>query len=185
MGMALSSNDLLPGEAVEFAKKANSVVKVAEAGLTRFSRDQLTWMVRMQGSEAIGGQLHVTNYRLVFCSHFANRVIGRFSIFLPVISGVRDTSWGIKRQIEVSTGTHRFTFVVWGIPALMAAIEGLRRHWHPEQAAWLAETATAEYAKLGEGLLPRPSQALRSDMSPIEFVGAMGLMELQDLARGA
>ncbi|MGW8398735.1 hypothetical protein ACWGLP_18935 [Streptomyces lydicus] len=67
----------------------------------------------------------------------------------------------------------------------MAAIEGLRQHWNPDQVVRLAETATAEYAKLGEGLVPRPSQALRSDMSPVEFVGAMGLMELQELARGA
>ncbi|ANP51745.1 hypothetical protein AVL59_21045 [Streptomyces griseochromogenes] len=73
---------------------------------------------------------------------------------------------------------------MWGIPALMAAIERLRQHWSPDQVVWLAETATAEYAELGEGLVPRPGQALRSDMSPIEFVGAMGLMELQELARG-
>ncbi|GAA3110667.1 hypothetical protein GCM10017687_23990 [Streptomyces echinatus] len=63
----------------------------------------------------------MTNYRLVLCSHFANRARGQFSTFMPVVSGLRDTSRGIKRQIEVSTGTHRFTFVVWGIPALMPA----------------------------------------------------------------
>ncbi|MFJ4584946.1 hypothetical protein [Streptomyces echinatus] len=181
--MALRPGDLLPGEAVQLTKKANAVVKVDEAGLTRFSHDGLMWTVRMQGSEAIGGQLHVTNYRLVFCSHFANRARGQFSIFLPVISGLRDTSRGIKRQIEVATGTHRFTFVVWGIPALMAAVEGLRQGWDPARVVSLADIATAEHARLGEGLVPRPSQALRPGMSPLEFVGAMGLMELQELAR--
>ncbi|MEV5281460.1 hypothetical protein [Streptomyces sp. NPDC051994] len=183
--MALNSNDLLPGEAVQLRKKANAVVNVAEAGLKRYSHDQLMWTVGMQGGEAIGGQLHVTNYRLVFSSHFFNRARGRFSIFLPLITGVRDTSWGIKRQIEVSTATHQFTFVVWGIPALIAAIEHHRQHWSPERVVRLAETATAEYAKVGEGLVPRSSQALRPDMSPIEFVGAMGLLELQELARWA
>jgi len=180
--MALSSDDLLPGEAVRFAKKANAVVEVVEAGLQRFATDQLMWMVRMRGSEAIGGQLHVTNYRLVFCPHFANRLTGRFSIFLPVISAVRDTSWGIKRQVEVATGTHKFTFVAWGIPKLVTAIDGLRQPWNPEQVAWLAQTAIAECGKLGVGLVPRPSQALRPDMDPHQFVGAMALMELQELA---
>lgn len=185
MGMALRSSSLLTGEEVRLVKKANAVVRVAEAGLTRFSHDQAMWMIGMHGSEAIGGQLHVTNYRLVFCSHFFNRATGRFSIFLPAISAVRDTSWGIRRQIEVSTRTHRFTFIVWGIPALMAAIEDLRRHWTSEEVAWLAETATAERAKLGEGLVPRRSQAFSPNTSPLAFVGAAGLMELLELSRPA
>ncbi|MFD9635862.1 hypothetical protein [Streptomyces violascens] len=183
--MALRVSSLLPGEEVQFVKKANAVVRVTEAGLKRFSHDQLMWTIGMQGSEAIGGQLHVTNYRLVFCSHFFNRATGRFSIFLPVISGVRDTSWGIRRQIEISTGIHQFTFVVWGVPALVAVIEGLRRHWSPDQVTWLAETATADYATLGEGLVPRRNQTLSPNTSPLTFVGATGLMELQELSRPA
>ncbi|MEU9099577.1 hypothetical protein [Streptomyces sp. NPDC048361] len=183
--MALRVDDLLPGEVVQLTKKANAVVNVSEAGLTRFSRDQLMWMVGMQGSEAIGGKLYVTNYRLVFCSHFANRATGRFSLFLPVISAVRDSSWGVRRQIEVSTRTHQFSFIAWGIPRLTATIEGLRQDWSPDRVTWLAETATAECDKLGKGLAPRPSQALGQGMSRIEFVGAMGLLELQELARPA
>ena len=56
--MALNSNDLLPGEAVQLRKKANAVVNVAGAGLKRYSHDQFMWTVGMQGGEAIGGQLH-------------------------------------------------------------------------------------------------------------------------------
>ena len=48
----------------------------------------------------------------------------------------------------------------------------------------LAETATAEYAKVGEGLFTIQSGS-QTDISPIEFVGAMGLLDLQELARWA
>ncbi|MFF0204890.1 hypothetical protein [Streptomyces sp. NPDC005017] len=181
--MALGSNDLLPDEAVQFSKNANAVVNVAEAGLERYGHDQMMWTVGMRGMEAIGGRLHVTNYRLVFNAHPFNRMRGRFSVFLPVITQVRDTSRGIKRQVEISTGTHRFTFVAWGIPALMTAVERLRQPpMTPARVKWLAGTATADHAKIGEGLGPKPGHALSPDMSPMAFIGAVGLAELQELA---
>lgn len=55
MGMALNSNDLLPGEAVQLRKKANAVVNVADAGLKRYSHDQLMWTVGMQEGKRSAG----------------------------------------------------------------------------------------------------------------------------------
>ncbi|MEU2854583.1 hypothetical protein [Streptomyces syringium] len=199
--MALSANDLLPGEVVQVSKNANVVITVDEVGLSRFAFDQLMWMVGLQGKEAIGGRLYVTNYRLVFNSHPFNRLRGRFSIFFPLVAGVRDTSSGIKRQIELSTGTHRFTFVVWGVPALIAAIDRIRQGLGPGQAEWLARAAVANSSQAGEGLriarrieavnialrtAMQISKDIRSSITPdlnsMELADAMGLVELLECA---
>ncbi|MFF8991447.1 hypothetical protein ACF09H_16170 [Streptomyces sp. NPDC014983] len=197
--MAFGAPDLLPGEAVRLGKNANAVVSVDASGLSRFAFDQLMWTVGMTGREAIGGKLHVTDHRLVFDAHPVNRLRGRFSIFLPLITDVRDTSRGIKKQIQVSTGTQQFTFVVWGVPRLIATIDHFRRAVTPEQARRLAGAALADYARVGEGLRIAPGieaanialrealpavHALRSaitpSLSPVELAGALGLLELLD-----
>ncbi|MEU7159194.1 hypothetical protein AB0A98_22560 [Streptomyces chrestomyceticus] len=197
MALALTANDLLAGEVVHVSKNANAVVSLDETGLSQFAFGQLMWVVGMHGKEAIGGRLHVTNYRLVFNSHRFNRLRGRFSIFLPAITGVRDASWGPKRQIEVSTRTHRFTFVVWGIPDLDTLIDRLRQVASPTHTEWLARAALVDYAKVGEGLriaqgaemanialcaAMQTSEALRAavtpDLSAVELAGAMGLIDL-------
>ncbi|MDT0267425.1 hypothetical protein RM844_14125 [Streptomyces sp. DSM 44915] len=179
--MTLGPDDLLPGEVVRVSKNANALVGVAEAGLTRFRHDRLLGTVGMRGKEGIGGRLHVTDYRIVFDAHAANRLTGRFSVFLPVVTGVRDVSRRLSKQLEISTGTGRFTFVVWGVPSLLATIERLRGA-ASTQVAWLAQTATAEPAKVGAGLAPRPSQGHNPDLAPADLVGATGLTELRDLA---
>src|SRR5258708_11739103 len=82
--------------------------------------------VGMTGTEAVGGQLYLTNLRLVFRVHRANRLRGGFTIPLSSITQVRDTSSGLRRQIEIVTPVERFTFVVWGVAKLIARIEALR-----------------------------------------------------------
>src|SRR5258708_21199626 len=82
--------------------------------------------VGMTGAEAVGGQLCLANVRLVFRVHRANRLRGGFTIPLSSITQVRDTSSGLRRQIEIVTPVERFTFVVWGVAKLIARIEALR-----------------------------------------------------------
>jgi hypothetical protein len=89
---------------------------------------------------------------VLFKSHAVNRARGAFSVFLPTVRDLRDTSAGIKRQLELATATQRFTFVIWGIPKVIAAIEDARARLDPAAVSRLAESATAHSARLGEGL---------------------------------
>jgi hypothetical protein len=148
--VALGTADLLPGEAVILTKNANAVIDVGAAGLSRFAYDDLMWAVGMAGREAIGGRLHLTNYRLVFKAHALNRMRGRFSVFLPTVRRVGDASAGIVRRIEVLTGTQRFTFVVWGVPRTIAAIDQARAALGTDAAGDLARIALADIGKIGE-----------------------------------
>lgn len=161
MGMSLSKDELLPGEDVVLNKNVNAIIRIDEHGLSRFAFDHVMNAAGLRGVEALGGQLHLTNYRLVFKSHSINRVKGVFSIFLPTLREVRNTSSGVKRQIGLATGTQQFTFIVWGIPALIAN--------HP-----IAGTAPTE-----------PGDLARSGVSLAGLSSALNLAELQQLATGA
>jgi hypothetical protein len=152
MGMGLREEDLLPGEEVVLGKSANAMIRVSEFGLSRFAFDRVMVAMGLGDAEAIGGRLYVTDCRVVFKSHAANRARGAFSIFLPTVRDLHDTSAGIKRQLEVSSATQRFTFVIWGIPKVIAAIEDARARLDPAAVSRLAELATAHSAQLGEGL---------------------------------
>ncbi|MFH8391464.1 hypothetical protein [Streptomyces sp. NPDC018036] len=147
----LNSEDLLPGEGIILRKNANAVIDVRAAGLSRFAFDDLMWLVGMRNKEAIGGRLYLTNYRLVFKSHRFNRVRGTFSIFLPCIEEVRNSSMAATRQVTVSTGTQDFTFVVWGVPQLIETVDACRAEFDATYVADLAATAVAEPWKLGAG----------------------------------
>src|SRR5689334_18257906 len=150
--MDIHQEDLLPGENVVVSKAANAIIKVDEHGLSQFAFDQLMWTVGMQGMEAIGGKLHLTNCRLIFKSHAVNRLTGKFSIFLPTIQEVQDISRFLVRKIAVVTKTQRFEFVIWGIPQLITAINTARNSLTPPAIEAMRATALANYQKCGEGL---------------------------------
>jgi hypothetical protein len=150
--MGLDKTDLLPDETVLLSKKANAIIKPDEHGLSRFAFDHLTGAVGMAGMEAIGGNLHLTSYRLLFKAHAVNRLRGTFSIFLPTIQQVRNASSGIARKVEVVTGTQRCTYVVWGVPSVIAAVDRARIALDPAAVARLAELAVEHPQALGEGL---------------------------------
>jgi hypothetical protein len=116
VGMSLSGRELLPEETSILGKNANALVRPDELLLSRLAFDHALG-AGLRGTEAIGGTLHVTSYRLVFKSHAVNRAAGEFSIFLPTVREMRNTSSGLRRQLEVATATQRFTFVVWAVPA--------------------------------------------------------------------
>jgi hypothetical protein len=150
--MNTTPDDLLAGETVILSKNANAIITVDEQGLSRFAFDQLMWTVGMQGKEAIGGRLHLTNFRLIFKSHAINRLTGKFSILLPTIQEVKDVSRFLTKKIEIVTKTQHFEFVVWGIPELIAAITAAKTKLTAEQIQSLRANAAADYQKLGDGL---------------------------------
>jgi hypothetical protein len=118
--VSLSGFEVLPGEQVLVRKKANAVVGIVQAGPGSMGS------VGMTGTEGVGGQLYLTDLRLAFRAHRFNRLQGGFTIPLSSITQVRDTSSGLRRQIEIVTPLERFTFVVWGVAKLIAQIEALR-----------------------------------------------------------
>ncbi|WP_055695651.1 hypothetical protein [Streptomyces prasinopilosus] len=144
--------DLFPGEQHVLRKNANAVIGVREAGLSRLPFDGLRGAVGMRGKEAIGGRLHLTNLRLVFRSHAVNRVRGTFSVFLPCVEEVRNTSSGITRRVTVSTAGQDFTFVVWGVPRLIDTVDRYRAGFDDAHLPEVAAHILAEPWKVGDGL---------------------------------
>ena len=150
--MNIEQNDLFDGERVILSKAANSIIKINDYGLKRLPFDQLMPLVGLQGKEAIGGKLHLTNYRLIFKSHPINRLKGKFSIFLSTVEDVRDTSRFVTKKMEVTTQTQTFEFVIWGIPALIKEINSARERLNEEQNNLIKSSAVDDYKKIGEGL---------------------------------
>jgi hypothetical protein len=122
MGMALARDDLLPGEELLLSKPTNAVIRPSEYGLERFPFDKYLPLVGMDGREAIGGKLHLTNYRLLFKAHGMNRVKGEFSVFLPTIRDTADASHRVTRKVRIETPSQQYEFVIWGITKFLAAL---------------------------------------------------------------
>jgi hypothetical protein len=193
--MDIQQSDLFDGERVLLSKAANSIIKINDYGLKRLPFDQLMPLVGFQGKEAIGGKLHLTNYRIIFKSHSINRLRGKFSVFLPTIQDVRDTSQFISKKMAVITQTQTFEFVIWGIPALMKEINSAVQLLTPEQNDLIKSIAIADYKKIGEGLelselldkIVRngpdvADKILGIAQNPISLAGALNLLELLRLA---
>lgn len=152
MSMALGERDLLAGEETILTKAANAVIRPNEYGLKRFPFDAFMPLVGMKGQEAVGGRLHLTNYRLVFASHRLNRARGTFSIFLPTITDAADVSRLATRKVSITTRSQEFGFVMWGIGAFLAALERCRREMDAARGAELVHAIQARPEVLGDEL---------------------------------
>lgn len=191
--MTLAPADLLTGEQLLANKWANAVIRVQRPGLAFFLIRQGHRVAGLHGDEAVGGHLYLTTYRLVFQSHPFNWVTGTFSIFLPTIQAMHDTSHVITKQLGVQTRTHGYTFVVWGIPELRAAILAARDRLSLQEQVALREVAVAEVAKCGAGVgVQRALEAIKEGSltvtklhklldvasQPFEVATVLGLLEL-------
>ncbi|KAF2277931.1 uncharacterized protein EI97DRAFT_278736 [Westerdykella ornata] len=194
--MDVRSEDLLPGEKVLITKSANALVKITEYGLSRFFADDLLRLMGMKKIEGIGGKLYLTNYRLLFKSHAFNRLTGKFSVALPTIKSVKDTSRFVMKRIDVVTDTETFQFVVWGIPELISAIDRARAALTDVEIEQLRTSAAENYRRFGDGLkvanaietmnrallVARKSGTLAKiaagASNPFELSGIMNLLEL-------
>ena len=191
--MNITDADLLDGERLIQTKNANAVIKIDEHGLSRFAFDQLMWTVGMKGKEAIGGKIHLTNYRLVFQSHAINRLTGKFSIFLPTIKELKDASGLIVKKMEVATDTQLFEFVIWGVPAFIAQIQIAKNAIHSDQLSQIRTMAAKEFRKCGEGLkvfaaleainvgiltVQEIKEIVKIAQNPVEVASILNLLEL-------
>jgi hypothetical protein len=142
----LTQDDLLSNETVIIEKMAGAFIKLKDYNLRSLS--YLNW----GGTEKIGGRLHLTNYRLIFASNAINRVVGKFSILLPTIQQIKNTSFLTDRRIEIHTQAQIFEFQVWGIPELIARITSTRDSIDAKENEALVAKITQEYPKLGGDL---------------------------------
>ncbi|KAH7191639.1 hypothetical protein BKA60DRAFT_612912 [Fusarium oxysporum] len=150
--MDLRSDDVLPGEKVLMKKAANAMININDYKLIRFFADDLARLFGKENLEAIGGKLYLTNYRLLFKSHSINRVTGKFSVALPTIIAVEDTSKFLTKRIDVTTSTETFQFVVWGIPELIDKINETRLALEPVEAKRLQSLVLENYKVFGDGM---------------------------------
>ena len=66
--MLLEQDEWLDGERVILERKANLMINIKDYGMKR--------KFTLSSKEAIGGNLYLSNYRLIFKSHPINRVKG-------------------------------------------------------------------------------------------------------------
>ena len=195
MSMKLETSDLLPGESSILSIASNAVVKLSDHGLSQFAFDQYMWAVGMKNKESIGGNLHLTSYRLLFKSHGINRLTGKFSIFLPTIKAIKDTSFFITKKVTISTQLTNFDFVVWGIPAFIKATQEAMSQLKPEELEKLQRIALEQYEKCSEGLKTfggletvnkaflfgkKAQDVIGLCTNPLEALGALAFEELFD-----
>lgn len=146
--MKLTDDDLLPGERPVLTKFANMIISVKEMGLSRFVFDDLLWIVGMDGKEAIGGAAHLTSYRIIFKSHFANRARGKHSIFLPNIVGISKTF----NRLKVETQSQSFDFVMWFKREFADAVHEQKARITEADLQVLKQSIVAHPEAIGDGL---------------------------------
>ena len=174
--MNVEARDLLSDERVVLSKRANSVVRYTEQGLQRVAAlHTVLQAFGWGGKEAIGGKLHLTSYRLLFKSHKINRLTGSFSIFLPTIRGVRNSSRGLVRRVTVTVAGQEHEFVVWGVPRLVAALDEQRRALDRGRLDHAIRAAAGTPAALGLGLAsPDLIDKLLRGGSPSQIESSLG-----------
>jgi hypothetical protein len=145
-------SDLLPGETLVLSKPANLFVKPSEYGLASL----FSGLQGVIDIEAIGGQVHLTNYRLVFKSHEFNRLRGKVSIFLPIIMSLQDASGPMVKKVSVATELTEYEFVIWGIPAFIEAVHRAKAALSTEDITSLGPLTVQYPSKVGEGLVGAP-----------------------------
>jgi hypothetical protein len=182
--MKVDDADLLPGERVVLSKPANAVIRLDEHGLSCLPADQLMRVMGFAGKEAVGGRLHLTNYRLLFKSHRVNRLTGAFSIFLPTITGLHDGSRWIAKKLQVATRLQTFEFVVWGVPAFISTIQAQAAQITTAQARELAAIAAhadgglARNATLAKDMAKFALEALAVVQNPLDAANLLNLLDL-------
>ncbi|NET33831.1 MAG: hypothetical protein F6K19_17725 [Cyanothece sp. SIO1E1] len=150
--MNIKSEDLFEGEKVILSKNSNLIVTPKEFGLKKFAFDDLLWTVGMKNKEAIGGKIHLTNYRLIFISHSLNRLTGKTSIFLPTIKDVKNSSFHATKKITVETYTSKIDFIIWGIDKVIKSIQEQQSNLNLPDIEHICQLIIANPEKSSDGL---------------------------------
>lgn len=122
----LGPNDLLPGERLLDSRLANLVVDPKDFGLRPFALGDLMFLAGLKQKEVVGGAVHLTDLRLLFKAHRANRLQGQASVFLGSIRGMEARSRWPFRRLRVSTGLVDIELIAQGIDEWQQLIEQAR-----------------------------------------------------------
>lgn len=179
---------LYPGEQVLASERANAVIRLTDHGLRAIANTAVAMSaVGLKGKEAIGGRLHLTNWRLVFRSHPFNRVKGQSSILLPTIVSLSDASRLVMRKIEITTHATAHEFVIWGVPAFIKAIESARAGADADE---IVSAIEIDPRRLGGGLaadlatyrvMDAVARALQITTNPLDVANVLNVLELLEL----
>lgn len=192
---ALEFDELLEGEDIVKSFHANLVVKPKEFGLGKFPFDDLLWTVGMKDKEAIGGKVHLTNYRLIFKSHKHNRLRGKVSIFLSTIADITDSSYFVTKKATVKTASSKLDLVIFEIEELIELIDKQQQVFNAQMIETLKEEISKQPAKICDGLEKWKALEVLSNMAlagkiieetgkfavnPLEALGGIFLKEFVD-----
>lgn len=144
---ALQECDLIADEHPLAAVPVNLIVCPKDFGLQRFAFDSLLWIVGMKDKEALGGTLHITNHRLLFRTHWLNRLRGTVSIFLVNIEGLRDASFAMTESVVLRTAVGTITLVANDAQDLISRIEQAREAMTLEQMESFRQRLAADPSK--------------------------------------
>lgn len=194
LGMDIQAAELLNGEQIAVSKAANAVIKLSDYGLKRLPYDGLMNLIGFKGKEAVGGKLHLTNFRLVFKAHPINRVQGKFSVFLPAIIQFRNSSSFLTKRLEIRTELQIFEFVVWGVDEFIRAATNRQLALTNQQKAALQETVRTKPAQfisdthvssvvnnVAMNLTEIAKKAAEIATNPLDLSAAMSVLELIEM----
>jgi hypothetical protein len=124
--MNMQAVNLFPGEVVLLSKGANALLPAGKNVSGGFLARKVPALIGPADHDYVGGRLHLTNYRLKFKSHAVGQPV-QFTIFLPTIDAVADVSRLVLRKLRVVFPAAKYIeFVMWGIPAFIAALDAAR-----------------------------------------------------------
>ena len=139
----LEPRHLLASERVIASRPANFLIASADYGLSPFLNASLLNRFGFAGQEALGGRLHVTNFRIVFRSHAANRITGQLSILLPEIVDVRNESSLFVKRMTVTSEAADESFIIWGLTGFIRTIQAAQKNLGPAESRKMWEEVRA------------------------------------------
>jgi hypothetical protein len=166
---------LLSDEVILTKKVASVFVKLADYGLSA------EFESNAGGEEGIGGELSLTNYRLVFSSYSLNRLAGKFSIFLSAIREAKKTSFLWTRRLEVATQAQTFAFKLRGISDFISSIDSATAAFKATATDELKARLADEYRALGDEFKVSDSKAVKIMMRA--SAAAQMFKDVDDLRR--
>jgi hypothetical protein len=153
---------MLPGEKVLHKHGANLIVDPVAFGLKSINSQRIIKWAGLPDAEALGGRLFITNLRIAFSTHAANRITGITSVLLPAITGLAEDSKKWMKRMNLSIGDElTMTLVIWKIPIVMAEIRTAQSAVSPQMLSSALSEIERRPEKLGSVSLSNIGNLIR------------------------
>jgi hypothetical protein len=146
--------DLLPGETILYEKAVVAKVNINRDCLMPYASGQLWWLLAMSGQASMEGEVYLTNYRLIFKSNDVSNLMGKFSIFLPTIDRIDDSSSAINSAISIYTGDSvKYDFITWGgVSKFIDLVKENKKAITPARLDYIKKLTISNMVVVGDGL---------------------------------